>query len=226
MLAAKNIFGEIKPETVDRQTFVRIMQLRDLRQCPHELTLRILKRTQDEFGINAQQRPVFVYPFCEKQIYLYFLKQRSRKQHRQQKNSLNKHSETTSLLETNLDILAKEQFFLYLSEYESVTKSEKIQRMKNYIAELKYWQTVYIDYLQSLDQPVPNMAELWEEYQKTIERFKAGADPQTAVRIDSFVHTLNRHLIADGVHDAVEKIFPKIMLQKTMLQKFWNQKKP
>ncbi|MDR3182944.1 MAG: hypothetical protein LBT89_08525 [Planctomycetaceae bacterium] len=204
MLAATDIFGKIKPETVDRRTFVRIMQLRDFRQCPHDLKLQLLQRAEKEFGIHCEQKPVFEYPLWERQIYRYF-------QNRRNKNPGNT---VKPLLENNLDILAREQFFLWMTEYESAAKTEKKQQMKEHIAELKYWQTVYIDYLHSLNEPVPNMAELWAEFQKTIERFKDGTEPQTAQRIGAFAKVINRHLIAGGVHDAAETIIQKLFKDK------------
>ncbi|GHT14884.1 hypothetical protein FACS1894170_12250 [Planctomycetales bacterium] len=164
MFAARDIFGEIKPETVDRQTFVRIMQFRDFRQCSPELVVRILQRAETEFGSQALQKPVFGYSPLEKRVFLYFEKHRGT---------------TTPLLATNLDVMAQKRFFLWIKEYDSATKSEKAVLMKRYVEELHYWQTVYFQYLQALDQPCPNAMQLLEDFQNMIARFKIDQPPET-----------------------------------------------
>jgi hypothetical protein len=196
MFAAKDIFGEIKPETVDRQTFIRIMQFRNFRQCHPALVVRLLQRAEAEFGMHALQKPVFNYPPYEKRMFLYFQEHRST---------------TNSLLEDNLDVMAQKRFFLWLDEYDSATKSEKKALMKRYVDEVHYWQMVYFQYLEALDQPRPNTMQLLEDFQNMIVRFKIDQTPETIADIDRFAKALHQHLIASRVQDAAEKMMKKLL---------------
>ena len=96
MIALNSILGNINPETLDRQTLVRVMQIRDFRQFSPELIERLTLRAEQEFGRHSPNKPVFAIPLLEQKLHVYFQTHRSNQQ---------------SYLERNLTIMAKARYF-------------------------------------------------------------------------------------------------------------------
>lgn len=189
MIAAKGIFGVIDPENIDRQTFVRIVQLRDFRRFPPDLTESLTHWAEQEFGRRSPRRPQFELPVWEKKISAYFRAHRSERQSR---------------TETNLTAMAKIRFFQWIHEYQVSTLAQKASLMNDVVADMRYWQEVYLDYLRCLNFPEPTLAELYQEFVRMIENFKVDASPEEVVCIDSFTRDMNKALFASEVQRSIK----------------------
>ena len=193
MIALDGILGNVDPEKLDRQTLVRIIQIRDFRQFSPELVERLTFRAEQEFGRHSPNKPVFELSSLEKKIHVYFQSHRSEQQ---------------ATLENNLALLAKVRYLQWMYEYNSATRVRKAELMNNVVADMNYWQAVYSDYLRYLEAPEPSPAEVLRGFQRMIEVFKEGASPEEVVLIDSFTKDISSVLFASGVQKSVIKFFP------------------
>ena len=181
MLALNSIFGDIDPETIDRQTLVRVIEFRDFRRFPTDLIERLTDRVEQEFGRHAPQQPVFDLPPWEKKIHLYFQTHRS---------------EQLSRFEINLTLMAKIRYLHWMKEYQDAPLAQKRALMSDVREDMRYWQAVYLDYVRYLEQPEPTELELLLESQRMIENFKVDASPENAKLIDSFAQSIVQSVIA------------------------------
>ena len=191
MIALDGIFGNIEPEKLDRQTLVRVIQLRDFRQFSPDLAKRLTYRVEQEFGRHSPNKPVFELHPWEKKIHVYFQTHRSSQK---------------SYSETNLTVMAKVRYFQWMNEYQSATSDQKAVLMNNVVEDMRYWQTVYLDYVRFLGQPVPTPAELYQDFLRMIEKFKEGASTVEVVQIDSFAQSMSRALFAAEVQKTLMDI--------------------
>jgi hypothetical protein len=194
MISAENIFGRIDSENVSRATLVRIMQLRDFRQLPPETVERITERAEKEFGRHGIQKPTFSFSNTEKKVYAYFQTHRSA---------------NLSFFETNLNLMSKLRYIRLMNDYEQGTKEQRNVQMQNLVEEMRYWQTIYIDFLRAADLPIPTLAELIQEFQTMIQKFKEGEPPEMAARIDDFTRHLTRTLVAKEIQGTLQKFLPR-----------------
>ena len=180
MLALNSILGNAKPETIDRQTLTRVIQLRDFRLFSPDLLERLTHRCEQEFGRHSPNRPIFELPNWEKKIHTYYQSNRTSRQ---------------SYLENNLTLMAKTRYFQWMYESQSATPDQKAVLMKEVLADMIYWEGVYFDYLRFLDQPLPTQVELIQDFQRMIKSFKEGASPEEAALVDSFAKDISRAMI-------------------------------
>ena len=80
--------------------------------------------------------------------------------------------------------------------------------MNDVVADMRYWQEIYLDYLLALELPEPTAAELYEDFQQMIEAFKVGASPEEVVLIDSFAKDISRVLFAGEVQKSIMNFLP------------------
>ena len=165
MIALNGIFGDIDPEKMDRQTLIRVIQLRDFRQLSPDLLNRLTDRAEQEFGRYSPNKPTFDWSAREKEMYIYFQTHRSSQK---------------SYLERNLAFMAKIRFCQWMNEYHSVSLSRKAVLMNDVVDDMRYWQEIYFNFLRSLDQPEPTPIVLYQDFQQMIEDFKAGESPEEA----------------------------------------------
>ena len=188
MIALEGVFGNVNPETMDRTTLVRVMQLRDFRQFSPDLLERLTHRAEQEFGRHSPNKPVFELRPLEKNIQIYFQTHRSSRQ---------------SYMENNLTLMAKTRYFQWMYENQSAALARKTVLMNDVVADMRYWKEVYFDYLRSLEQPEPTQAELIQDFQRMIEDFKKEAPPEERVLIDSFAQEISQALFAAEVRKRI-----------------------
>lgn len=192
MIILDGILGNIYPETLNRQTLVRVMQLRDFRQFSPDLIERLTLLAEQEFGNHSPNKPVFEIPAWEKNIHIYFQTHRSSQR---------------SYLESNLTLMAKVRYFQWMDEYQSATTTRKAALMKEIIEDMRYWQEIYLDYIRFLGLPEPTPAELYQDFQHMIEEFKIGTLPERAAQIDSFAQSMSHALFASEVQKTIFNLF-------------------
>ena len=185
VVASHGIFWNVQPETMDRQTLVRVIQLRDFRRFSPDFVERLTNRAEQEFGRHSPNKPTFELSSWEKRIHVYFQAHRSSQQ---------------SYTEANLTAMARLRYFEWMNEYHTAAPLRKAELMLDVVADMRYWQELYFDYLRFLGQPEPTLAELLDDFQRMIEDFKVGASPEEIVLIDSFAQDMNRALFAAEVH--------------------------
>lgn len=186
------VFGPFDPQKIDRMTLIRIMQLRDFRQLPAEKISALTDRAEAEFGRDGAMRPIFEFSPTEKKIYAHFR---------------GKDTATKSYFETNLYLMARIRYFQWMNDYQRFSESERVALMKKVTADMKYWETLYMDFLRAADLPIPTMAELIREFEKMIEEdFKIDATPEEIVRIDTFKRQMNTVIFANEVQGAVKNL--------------------
>ena len=193
MVALNSILGHINPETLDRQTLVRVMQIRDFRQFSPDWIERLTLRAEQEFGRHSPNPPVFELPSWEKKVHTHFQKNRS---------------EQKSSLEINLTLMAEIRFCQWMHEYNSASRVRKADMMNNIAADMHYWQEVYFDYLRFLGQPEPTLTELAQDFQRMVEAFKADASPEEAAKIDTFAKEISRALFTSEVQRSIMNFLP------------------
>ena len=192
MIAMNGIWGNIEPEKTDRQTLVRIMQIRDFRQFSPDLIERLTLQAEQEFGRRSPNRPVFELPSWKKRIHVYFHTNRS---------------EQTAYLERNLTKMARIRYFQWMYEYDSATPLQKAALMNDAVEDVRYWQEIYFEYVRFLGQPEPTPAELYQDFLRMIEDFKTDASPEETALIDSFTRDISRVLFAGEVQRSLMNLF-------------------
>ena len=192
VIGLNGIFWNVEPETMDRQALVRVIQLRDFRRFSPEFTERLTHRAEQEFGRHSTNKPVFELPPWEKRMHVYFQTHRSSQQ---------------SQLEINLTVMAKLRYFQWMYEYQSAERARKAALMNEVVEEMRYWQTVYFDYVRFLGQPEPTLAELHRDFQRMIENFKVEASPEEVTLIDTFAQDVGRALFAAEVQKTIWNLF-------------------
>ena len=192
MIALDGILGNVKPETMGRQTLVRVIQLRDFRRFSLDLVERLTDRAEQEFGRHSQNKPAFALHPLEKRVHVYFQTHRSNQQ---------------SHLESNLTVMARLRYFEWMAEFHSATLVRQAALMNDVVADVRYWQELYFDYLRYLGQPEPTLAELYEDFQRMIEDFKVDASPEEIVLIDSFSQSMSQALFATEIQRTIWNMF-------------------
>jgi hypothetical protein len=191
MISLHSVFGTINPKTIDRATLIRVMKFRDFRMLPPETVTALTLRTETEFGRNSSNKPKFVFSETERKIYVYFQ---------------NNRSEQKSFLETNLLLMARTRYFQWMNDYASASPEQQAVLMKEVVDDMKYWQTVYMDFLRAAGLPIPSMAELIREFEKMIEQFKIGATPEEITRIDHFKQQMNTAIVAGEIQGKAQNL--------------------
>jgi hypothetical protein len=179
MIAWHSTWGNIAPENIDRQTLIRVMQIRDFRRFSPDLVERLTCRAKQEFGRHSPNKPTFEFSSLEKKVHVYFQTHRS---------------SVPSSMERNLTLMARTCYFQWMDEYQSATPSRKAVLMSGVVEDMRHWQTIYLDYVRALGQPEPTLAELYKDFQRMIESFKVDASPEEVARIDSFAKEMSRAL--------------------------------
>ena len=192
MIARNDIFGDVEPETVDRLTLVRIIQLRDFRRFPADLLERFAFRVEQEFGRLSPNKPVFEYPAMEKSVHVYFQTRRSSQ---------------PSFLEINTNLMARVRYFQLMKEYHSARAARKAALMKDVLEDMRYWQGIYLDYVRSLGQPEPTELELLLDFQRMIESFKEDAAPEEVKMIDTFAKAIIAAETGKGAAEAGKSLW-------------------
>ena len=186
------VFGSIDPEQLDRQTLIRVIQLRDFRRFSPDLIERLTDRAEQEFGRHSPNKPVFEFPHWEKKIHIYFYNHRSNRQ---------------SVMETNLTVMARVRYFQWMQEHQTAAPDRKAALMNEVVEDMRYWKTLYFDYLRCLEQPEPTLAELHQDFVRMIESFKVEASPEEIVQIDSFATDMSRALFVAEVQKTIMDMF-------------------
>jgi hypothetical protein len=196
MISLHSVLGTIHPKTIDRSTLIRVMQIRDFRILPPKTVAELAERAEAEFGRNSLQKPVFQFSETEKNVYAYF--QSNRQKEKQQQHP--------SYFETNLILMAKSRYFHWMNTYAAAAPEEQSVLMNEIVDDMNYWQTVYLDFLQAANLPVPSLAELIQEFDEMIEQFKVGATEDEIARIDHFKRRMNAAFVASEVHNATKNL--------------------
>ena len=196
LFSMRGIFGNLEPETMNRQTLIRVIQLRDFRQFSPDLLERLTNRAEQEFGRHSPNRPIFEFSPLEKRIHLYFGSNRSERQ---------------SYLEGNLTLMARVRYFQWMHEHQSATLVQRAALMNEVVEDMHYWRELYTDYLRFLEQPEPTLSELQDNFQQMIEDFKEGASPEEVRLIDSFAQSLNRALFASELQRTILDWIPPVL---------------
>jgi len=192
MIALNGILGNINPEKLDRQTFVRVIQIRDFHQFSPDLIERLTLRAEQEFGRHSPNRPVFELPSWEKRLHIHF------QQHR---------SEQPSFMENNMTLMARVRYFQWMYEYNSATRAQKAELMNDVVADMRYWQEIYLDYIRFLGLPEPTPTELYQDFLRMINNFKENASPEEITLIDSFARDMSQVLFASEVQRSIKNFF-------------------
>jgi len=186
------VFGNVDPEKLDRKTLIRVIQFRNFHRFSPDLVERLTNRAEQEFGRHSPNKPVFEFPHWEKKIHIYFYTHRSNRQ---------------SSMETNLTAMARVRYFQWMQEYQSSAPDSKAALMNEVVEDMRYWQTLYLDYMRCLEQPEPTLAELHQDFVRMIESFKVGASPEEIVQIDSFSRDMSRALFVAEVQKTIMDMF-------------------
>ncbi|MDR1270550.1 MAG: hypothetical protein LBK82_13595 [Planctomycetaceae bacterium] len=189
MILMHGIFGAINPETIDRATLIRAMKFRDFRTLPPETVIALTHRAEREFGRQSGNKPVFQFSETERKIYTYFQ---------------NSRSEQKSFFETNLLLMARARYFQWMNNYASASPEQRVVLMKEVVDDMKYWESVFMDFLRAAELPIPSIAELIREFEKMIEHFKVGATPEEIARIDDFKQRMNTAFVAHEIQGAAQ----------------------
>jgi hypothetical protein len=192
LFSMRGIFGNLEPETMNRQTLIRVIQLRDFRQFSPDLLERLTNRAEQEFGRHSPNKPIIELPFLEKRIHVYFQANRSIQQ---------------SFFENNLTLMARVRYFQWMYEHQSAILAQRATLMTEVVEDMRYWQELYFDYLRYLEQPLPTPLELIEDFNRMIEEFKVGASPEEIELIDSFAQTLSQKLFFVEVQNTIFQFF-------------------
>ncbi|MDR2761767.1 MAG: hypothetical protein LBB88_04115 [Planctomycetaceae bacterium] len=199
------IFGTNNPETIDRVTLIRQIQLRDFRQLSPKMLDRITNRVELEFGIDSKEKPKFEFSPTVKRIILLFQNHDPTK--------LPPPSEQLSRCERNLQIIAKVRFFQWMEMVESTktneTRKSKAERdavMEKIIAELKYWDSVYRQFLEAINLPQPTIQEALEQMENLVNEFKRNESPEQIERIENFKCELIARCTQQEIKKAVKEI--------------------
>jgi len=194
MIALTGVLGNIVPEELDRPSLVRVMQMRDFRQFSPEMIERLTLRAEQEFGRHSPNPPVFEFSALEKKMHTHFQQKQNR-------------SEQKAFMENNLTLMAKVCFCQWMHEYNTAPRARKAELMNDIDADMRYWQEVYFDYLRTLGQPEPTLAELAQDFQRMIEAFKVDVTPEEAAKIDVFAKDMSRMLFASEVQRSIMNLF-------------------
>jgi len=192
MIALNGILGTINPETLDRQTLVRVMQMRDFRLLSPDLIERLTLRAEQEFGRHSPNRPAFELPSWEKKLHVHFQQNRSTQ---------------PSFMESNMTLMARKRYFQWMYEYNSAPRIRKAELMNDVVADMRYWQEIYLDYVRFLGLPEPTPAELYQDFQRMIEAFKVNTSTEEAALIDTFARDMSRALFASEAQRSIMNIF-------------------
>lgn len=188
------VLGPVDPPKMDRATLIRVMQLRDFQKFSNDRIAALADRAEAEFGRHGN-RPVFEFTPLEKRIYAYF------REKRPDGNSAKK-----SFMEMNLMLMARYRYFQWMDADEQKNEAERIELMRGVAADMKHWESVYMDFLRAAELPIPTMTELIREFDKMIEGFKTDATPKDIVRIDAFKKRMNTAIVAGEVQGAVKNV--------------------
>ena len=192
MIVLDGILGNIDPETLDRQTLVRVMQMRDFRLLSPDMIERLAFRAEQEFGRHSPNRPVFELSSWEKRLHVHFQQNRSTQ---------------PSFMEHNMTLMARIRYFQWMYEYDSASRVRKAELMNDVVADMRYWQEIYLDYVRFLGLPEPTLAELAQDFQRMIEAFKVDASPEEIAKIDSFARDMNQALFASEAQRSIMNLF-------------------
>ncbi|MDR2756866.1 MAG: hypothetical protein LBC20_14300 [Planctomycetaceae bacterium] len=189
MISMRGIWGSIDPETIDRTNLIRVMKLRDFRTLPPKTVEALTHRAETEFGRQSDNKPVFQFSKTEKKIYAYFQ---------------NNRSEQKSFFEINLLLMARTRYFQWMNDYASASPEQQIVLMSEVVDDMKYWESVFMDFLHAAGLPIPSIAELIREFENMIEQFKIGATPEEIAQIDHFKQRMNTAYLAYEVQSATQ----------------------
>jgi hypothetical protein len=199
MISMHGLFGSINPETMDRANLIFVMKFRDFRRLPPETVTALTHRAETEFGRMSSNKPKFEFSEAERKIYVYFQNNRSKQK---------------SFFETNLLLMARTRYFQWMNDYASSSPEQQAVLMKEVVDDMKYWESVYMDFLHASGLPIPSMAELIREFENMIEQFKIGATPEEITRIDYFKQRMNTAIVigeiqgkAQNISNTVSKMF-------------------
>jgi hypothetical protein len=191
MISMRGIYGQINPETIDRTDLIWVMKLRDFRTLPPKTAEALTFRAETEFGRQSNNKPVFQFSNTEKKIYTYFQKNRSKQK---------------SFFETNLLLMARIRYFQWMNDYASASPEQRIVLMNAVVDDMKYWESVFMDFLYAAGLPIPSITELIREFENMIEQFKIGATPEEINQIDHFKHLMNAAYLAHEVQNATQNL--------------------
>jgi hypothetical protein len=191
MISMHSILGSINPKTIDRATLIRVMKFRDFRKLPPETVTALTLRAETEFGRRSINKPKFEFSETEKIFYVYFQ---------------NNRSEQKSFFETNLLLMARTRYFQWMNDYASASPEQQAVLMKEVVDDMKYWESVYMDFLRAAELPIPSIAELIREFENMIEQFKIGAAPEEITRIDYFKQRMNTAIVVGEIQEKAQNL--------------------
>ena len=192
-IASKGIFWAVVPESITRQQLARVIQIRDFEQFSQEQVERFTDRAESEFGRHSANKPRFDMPWWEQPIHVYFQNKKNRR---------------PSYMENNLTLMSQVRFFQWMYAYKVAGREEKASIMQTAVDDMRYWRQVYFDYLRSMNQPEPTIAELQAEFNNMIDQFKRNALPEEIELINVFAQDIQRSLFAAEIRQTISDWLP------------------
>ena len=165
------LFGPIDPKNVDRACLVQLMKFRNFRTLPPQVVAELAERSDTEFGRRSGKMPEFQFSTTEKKIYAHFGGGRQ---------------SNTTRFETNLNLMARVKYFNWMERFESLPRRQQPALLNEIIDDMKWWENLYMSFLQAAELPIPTPIELMQQFDDMIESFKVGADDVDIERIDRF----------------------------------------
>jgi hypothetical protein len=185
MISMSGVFGTLNVKTLDPQTLILVLALRDCSQLSPAVLSELAAKVETEFGLSAEQKPVFQFSSFEKKLLAFF----------QDENY-----ERTSRLKKNIHLLAKTIFLQWMNDYEKATAKEKKALLQKCVQEMNHWQEIYLEFLYAADLPIPPLDRTLAEFNEIADGFKAGEVPEEAKRMENFKRTLFKAIVADKVN--------------------------
>lgn len=202
-IAVEPVFGPLDAEQasqLNRATLIRIIQLRDFRQMSPETVDALTERACREFG-RTGHKAVFEYSRLEKNLITHYY---------DAGQTLKKSGKTpqASRLDSNLRLMARSVYFRWLDEYDATSLSEHPAMMKEVVADLKWYEVMYFDFLHSIDRPIPPIPELLQDFDDLINSFKVGESDEKKAKIDQFKRRMNAVYVFSTVFDEIQRFLP------------------
>ena len=175
VVATYPLFGPIDPENVDRGQLIRLMQFRDFRNFSPQLVAKLSERCDVEFGRRGGKMPEFQFSATEKKMFAYYG---------------GKRKSADTRFETNLNLLARAKYFDWMDQFDAMLPNERPALMNEIIDDMKWWETLYMNFLRAAELPIPSLTELTQDFIDMTESFKIGVAVAEVERIDRFTEEI------------------------------------
>lgn len=111
------------------------------------------------------------------------------------------------LTEKNIIFLFYRWYVRTMNAYENAPKEEKKRIMQNFVADLKWWNEIYMNLYISSDLRQPNVVELLKEFELTFREFEKLSTGEEFSRILTFKDAIQSETIISEVNTRIEDLF-------------------